>query len=152
MTQYNNLNVKMSNLQIDKLKSEIKNGTDVTLKLSSTVAGHSNDENNFLHKFLLTNTQVSKFPKGFASGSSTNTKLSKTQLHIIGQSGGFLGTLSGPLRKTGLPLMKNILKQQSKSVLIPLRLTAAAAATDAAVTMGYASFILSFMYDNINNF
>ena len=148
MTQYNNLNVKMSHLQINKLKSEIKNGTDVTLKLSSTVAGHSNDENNFLHKFLLTNTQVSKFPKGFASGSSTNTKLSKTQLHIIGQSGGFLGTLSGPLRKTGLPLMK----QQSKSVLIPLRLTAAAAATDAAVTMGYASFILSFMYDNINNF
>ena len=48
--------------------------------------------------------------------------------------------------------MKNILKQQSKSVLIPLRLTAAAAATDAAVTMGYASFILSFTYDNINNF
>ena len=152
MTQYNNLNVEMSHLQINKLKSEIKNGTDVTLKLSSTVAGHSNDENNFLHKFLLTNTQVPKFPKGFASGSSTNTKLSKTQLHIIGQSGGFLGTFSGPLRKTGLPLMKNILKQQSKSVLIPLRLTAAVAATDAAVTMGYASFILSFMYDNINNF
>ena len=53
MTQYNNLNVKMSNLQINKLKSEIKNGTNVTLKLSSTVAGDSNDENNFLHKFLL---------------------------------------------------------------------------------------------------
>ena len=52
MTQYNNLNVKMSNLQINKLKSEIKNGTNVTLKLSSTVAGDS-DENNFLHKFLL---------------------------------------------------------------------------------------------------
>ena len=145
MTQYNNLNVKMSHLQINKLKSEIKNGTDVTLKLSSTVAGHSNDENNFLHKFLLTNTQVSKFPKGFASGSSTNTKLSKTQLHIIGQSGGFLGTLSGPL-------MKNILKQLSKSVLIPLGLIAAAAATDAAVSMGYASFILSFTYGNNNNF
>ena len=66
-------------------------------------------------------------------------------MHIIGQSGGFLGTLSGPL-------MKNILKQLSKSVLIPLGLIAAAAATDAAVSMGYASFILSFTYGNNNNF
>ena len=58
MTQYNILNVKSSNSQLNKLKSGIKNGTEVTLKLSSNVVGDSNDENNFPHKLLLTNTQV----------------------------------------------------------------------------------------------
>ena len=56
MTQYDILNVKLSNSQLNKLKPEIKNGTEVALKLSSNVAGDSNDENNFLHKLLLTNT------------------------------------------------------------------------------------------------
>ena len=46
MSQYNTLNVKLSDSQIDKLKSGIKNGTEVTLKLSSNVVGDSNDENN----------------------------------------------------------------------------------------------------------
>ena len=50
MTQYNSLNVKLSDLQINKLKSAIKNGTEVILKLSSNVVGDSNDENNFPHK------------------------------------------------------------------------------------------------------
>ena len=58
MTQYNILNVKSSNSQLNKLKSGIKHGTEVTLKLSSNVVGDSNDENNFPHKLLLTNTQV----------------------------------------------------------------------------------------------
>ena len=56
MTQYNTLNVVLSNSQLNKLKSGIKNGTEVTLKLSSNVVGESNDENKFLHKFLVTNT------------------------------------------------------------------------------------------------
>ena len=59
MTQYNTLNVKLSNSQLYKLKSEIKNGTEVTLKISLNVVGNSNDQNNFLHKLLVTNTQVS---------------------------------------------------------------------------------------------
>ena len=80
------------------------------MKFSSKVAGGSNDENNFSHKFLLTNTQVSKLRKAFANGSSLNIKLSKTQLHSIWKSGGFLGKLIGPLLKTGLPLMINVLK------------------------------------------
>ena len=54
-------------------------------------------------------------------------------MHKIGESQGFLGRPLGPLLKTGLPLMKNILKQLAKSVLIPLRLTAAASATDTSV-------------------
>ena len=58
MTQYNTLNVKLSNSQLNELKSGIKNGTEVTLKLSSNVFVDSSEENNFLHKLLLTNTQV----------------------------------------------------------------------------------------------
>ena len=67
MTQYNTLNVKLSNSQLNKLKSGTKIGTEVTLKLSSNVVGDSNDENNFPHKSLLTNTQVSRLPKAFAN-------------------------------------------------------------------------------------
>ena len=58
MTQYNTLNVKLSNLQLNKLRSGLKNGTEVTLKILSNVVGDSNDKNNFLHKLLLTNAQV----------------------------------------------------------------------------------------------
>ena len=100
----------MSNSQLNKLKSGIKNGTEIILKLSSNVVGDSNDENNFPYKLILTNAQVSKLRKAFANGSSANIKLSKTQLHEIGRSGRFLGRLLGPLLKTGLPLMKNVLK------------------------------------------
>ena len=75
-TRYNTLTVKLSNSQLNKLKSGIKNGTEVTLKLLSNIVGDSNDENNFPHKLLL--TQVSKLCKDFANGSSANMKLSKT--------------------------------------------------------------------------
>ena len=135
MTQNNTLNVKLSNSQLNKLKSETKNGTKVVLKISSNVVGDSNDENNFLHSLLLTNTQVSTPRKAFANDSSANMKLSKTQLHKIGQLGGFLGRLLGSLLKTGLPLIGNVLKPLAKSVLIPLGLTAVASATDAAILM-----------------
>ena len=63
------------------MKSAIKNGTEVSLNLSSSTAGDYNDENNFPHNFLLTNTQVSKLRKAFANGSSSKIKLSKTDLH-----------------------------------------------------------------------
>ena len=111
MTQHNTLNVKLSNSQLNKLKSVIKNGTKVTLNLSSNIVGDSNDENNFPHKSSLTNTPVSKIRKAFANVSSANINFSKTQLHKIGQSGVFLGKLLGPLLKTGLPLMKNVLER-----------------------------------------
>ena len=84
MTQCNTLNVKLSNLQLNKLKSGIKNGAGVTLKLSSNVVGYSNDKTNFPHKLLLINTQVFRLCKAFANGLSANIKLSKTQLHKIG--------------------------------------------------------------------
>ena len=136
MTQYNTLNVKLSNSQLNKLKLGIKNNTEVTLKISSNAVGDSNDENNFLHKLLLTNTKVSKLRKAFVNNSSANIKLSNTQLHKIGQSGEFLGRLLGPLLKTWLPWKWNVLKPLAESVLISLRLTAAAPATDATILTG----------------
>ena len=108
MTKYNTLNVKLSNSQLNKLKSGIKNNIEVTLKLSSNVVGDTNDENNFLHKLLLTNTKFQRFVKLLQI--IPQLKLSKTQLHKIGQLGGFLGRLLGPLLKNGLPLIGNVLK------------------------------------------
>ena len=90
MTQYDTLNIKLSNLQLNKLKSAMKNGTEVTLNLLSNLIGNSNDETNFPHKLLLTDTQVSKISKAFANGSSANIKFSKTQLSKIVQLGGVL--------------------------------------------------------------
>ena len=75
----------------------MKNGPEVTLNLSSNITDDFNDENNFPHKFLLSNTQVSKLHKAFSNNYSANTKLSKTHLHKIGQLGGFLGRLLVPL-------------------------------------------------------
>ena len=59
MTQYNTLNVKLSHSQLNKLKSGIKNGTEVTFNLSLNVIGNSNDKTNFPHELLLANTQIS---------------------------------------------------------------------------------------------
>ena len=84
MTQFNTLNEKLSNPQINKSKSGVKIGTEVALKLSSNVLGDSNDENNFPHSLLLTKTQVLKLCKAFANISSADIKLSKAQLHKIG--------------------------------------------------------------------
>ena len=97
MTQYNNLNVKLSNWQLNNFKSAIKNETEVTLGLSSNMIG--DNETNFPHKLLLTNRQVSNLCKAYANHLSANIKLSKTQLSKMIQLGGFLGRLLGALRK-----------------------------------------------------
>ena len=150
----------MSNSQLNKSKSGIKNGTEVTLKILSNVVGDCNEENNFRHKLLLTKTQVSKLHKAFPNGSSANIKLPKTRFHKIGQSGGFLGRLLGPLLKTVLPLIGNVPKPLAKSVLIPLRLSAAAtaavaaAATEAAIhkkMFGSGTATLIISNEEINN-
>ena len=98
----------MSNSQLNQLKSGIKNGNEIVLKLLSNFVGNSKDEDKFSHKLLFTNTQVSRPCKASANGSSASIKLSKTQLHKIGLSGGFLGRFLGPLLKTGLPSMKYV--------------------------------------------
>ena len=131
MAQQNSLNVNLLNSQLNKLKCPTKNETEVVLKLSSNMVG--DDEINFPHKLLLTNRQVSNLHKGFVNYFSANIKLSKTQLSKMLQSGDFLGRLLCPLLKTGLPLIKNVIKLLAKSVLIPLGLTAAASAADVGI-------------------
>ena len=120
MVQYNSLNVKLSNSQLKKLKSAIKNETGVVLRLSSNMTGDFDDETNFPHKLLLTNRQAANLRKAFANKSSAYIKLSKTQLSWMTQSGGFLGRLLGPLLETELPLTKNVITPLANSVLIPL--------------------------------
>ena len=131
MTQYNSLNVKLSSSQLNKLKSAIKNENEVVLRLSSNMMG--DNENNFPHKLLLTNRQVSNPRKAFANNLSADIRFSKTHLSKMIQSGGVLGRLLGPLLKTGLPLIKNVITPLAKSVLIPLGLTAAESAADAGI-------------------
>ena len=110
MTQYNSLNVMLSNSQLNKLSSAIKNETKVVLILSSNMIGNSDDKTNFQHKLLITNTQVANVCKAFANSSSNVVKVSKTQLSKMTKSGGFLGRPPGPLLKTGLSLMENGIK------------------------------------------
>ena len=135
MAQYNSLNVKLSNSQLNKCRSAIKNENEVVSRISSNMIG--DNETNFRHKLFLTNRQVSNLRKAFANHVSADIKLSKTQLSKMIQLGGFLGRLLGPLLKTGLPLIKNVIKPLAKSVLIPLGLTAAASATDAGIHKKY---------------
>ena len=106
MPQYNSLNVKLTNSQLNKLKSSIKNGTDVILRLSSNMIGHSDDGTNFPHKLLLTNKEI--FVKLFSNHTLTDVKLLKAQLTNM-QKGGFLRFLA-PLLKPGLPLLKSVIK------------------------------------------
>ena len=133
MTQYNGFNVKLSHSQLNKLKYALKNESEVVLRLLWNRIGNSDYETNFPHKLLLTNRQVANLSIAFANYLSTDIKSSKTQLSKMMQSGGFFGRLLGPILKTGLPLIKNVIKPLAKSVLIPLGLTAAASAADARI-------------------
>ena len=78
MTQYNSLNVKLSNSQLNNLKSAIKDESEVVLTSSSNLIG--DDETNFPHKLLLTNRQAVNLSKAFVNYSPTDIKLSKTQI------------------------------------------------------------------------
>ena len=95
--------------------------------------GNPDDVTRSPQKLLLTNRQLANIRRVFVNNSSTDIKLSKTHLSKMIQSGGCLGRLLGPLFKKGLPLMKNVIKPLAKSVLIPLGLTAAAAAADTGI-------------------
>ena len=140
MTQYNSLNVKLSNSQLNKLKNE----TDVVLRISSNMVSNSNDNTNFPHELLLTNREVANIRKAFAKNTSTDIKLSKTQLSKMIKSGGFLGNLlgklAGPLMKVAMPLAKN--------VLAPLGISAAMSAIDGSIKKKD----FWFRNNNLNNF
>ena len=127
----------MLNYQIlnwKKLKTAVKEKTGTTLRISLKMV----NGNDLPHELLLTTRQKSKLKNAFNNNMSNDLKLSRAQISKIIQSGGFLRRLLGQLRKTGLPLIKNIIKTLAKNVLIPLGLTATAWAADA----GYIKKIL----------
>ena len=99
--------------------------------------GDSNDKINFPHIILLTDIQVSRIRKAFASNLSPNIELSEIQLFKVVQSGVFLSKFIGPLLKTGSPLMKNLLKPLAKGIFIPIGLKAAASAADRNIQKNY---------------
>ena len=129
MVEYSKVNVKLSDMQLKKLKTAVENKTGTTLRMNLKMF----NGNDLLHELLLTARQKTKLRNSFNNNMSTDLKLSKAQFSKIIQSGGFLGRLLDPLLKTGLPLMKNVIKPLAKSVLIPLGLTAAASAADAGI-------------------
>ena len=151
MTQYNSLNIKLLNSQLNKLKSAIKNETDVVLRISSgNLIGNLNDNTNFPHKLLLTDRHVANIRNTFANNLSTDVKFSKTQLLKMLQSGGFLrnllSKLAGPLMKVAMPLAKN--------VLAPLGLTAAMSSIDGTIKkkmLGSGTTTLIISNDEMND-
>ena len=129
MVEYNTVNAKLSKSQLNKIKSAVKirQGTILTMNPRMISA------NNLPHELLLTTRQTNKLRNTIENNMLIDIKLSKTQISKIIQSEGFLGKLLGKLLKTGLPLIKNVIKPLAKSVLIPLGLTAAASAADAGI-------------------
>ena len=122
MVENSKVNVKLSDTQLEKLKTAVKDKTGTTLRISLKMF----NGNDLPHELLLTTRQKTKLRNTFNNNMSTDLKLSRAQISKIIQSEEFLGRLLGPLLKTGLPLTKNVIKPLDKSVLIPLGLTAAA--------------------------
>ena len=105
MVEYNTVNVKLSDSQLNKLKSAVKNRLGTTLRMNTRIFS----ANNLPHELLLTTRQTTKLRNAIENNMSTDIKLSKPQISKIIQSGGFLVKLFGPLLKTGLSLIKNVL-------------------------------------------
>ena len=129
MVEYKTINVKPSDSHLNKLKRDVKKKQGTTLRMN----GRMFSANNLPHELLLKTRQTTKLRKAIENNMSTDIKLCKAQISRIIQSGGFLSKPLGPLLKTGLPLIKNVIKPLAKSVLIPLGLTAAASAADAGI-------------------
>ena len=129
MVEYTKVNVRLPDSQLKKLKDAVSNNTRTTLRINLKMF----NGNNLPHELLLTTGEKTKIRNAFNNNRSIDLKLSKAQINKIIPSGGFLDKLLGPLLKTGLPLIKNVIKPLGKSVLIPLGLTAAASAADAGI-------------------
>ena len=125
MVEYSKVNVKLSDTQLKKLKTAVKDKTGTTLRMSLKMFNGKD----LPHELLLTTGQKIKLRNAFNNNMSTDLKLSKAQISKINQSGGFLGSLlsklAGPLMKVAVPLAKNI--------LAPLGIIAAASAIDEGI-------------------
>ena len=126
MVEYSKVNVKLSDMQLKKLKTAVKDKTGTTLRMSLKMF----NGNDLPHELLLTTRQKTKLRNAFNNNMSTDLKLSKAQISKIIQSGGFLGSLlsklAGPLMKVAISLAKNVQNT-------PSRITAAASVTDAGI-------------------
>ena len=125
MVKNNKVNVKLSESQLNKLKSAVKDQIEVSLRMNIRMF----NESSLPHEVLLTTRQTTKLRNTIENNMSTDIKLSKTQISNIIQSGEFLGSLlskiAGPLMKLAVPLVKNI--------LAPLGITVVASAIDAEI-------------------
>ena len=125
MVEYTKVNVKLTNLQLNKLKKAVKNNDSRTLRIG--IKNFNKDE--LPHELLLTRRQSTKLRNAINNNMATDLKLSKAQIKKLIQSGGFLGKLlsklAGPLMKVAMPL--------AKDVLAPLGLTAAMSAIDGSI-------------------
>ena len=143
MVEYSKVNVKLSDAQLKKLKTAVKNKTGTTLRMSLKML----EGNDLPHELLLTTRQKTKLRNPFKNNMSTNLTLSKAQISKIVQSGGFVGSLlsklAGPLMIVAVPLVKNIL---ASSVI-----TATVSAIDAGIQIKNTWFRSSFIH-NFNNF
>ena len=125
MVEYSKVNVNLSDIQLKKLKTAVKDNTRTTLRMSLKMF----NGNDLPHELLLT----TKLRNAFNNNMSTDLRLTKAQISKIIQSGGFLGSLlsklAGPLMKVAVPFATNI--------LAPLGITAAASAIDAGIQKKY---------------
>ena len=125
MVEYNKVNVKLSGLQLNKLKTAVKNKTGLTLRMSMKML----NGNNLPHELLLTTRQKTKLRNSFENNMLTNIKLSKAKISKIIHSGGFLRVLlskiAGPVTKVAVSL--------ANSILAPLGITAAASVIDTGI-------------------
>ena len=124
MVKYNKVNVKLSDTQLKKLKTSVKNKTGTTMRMSFKMF----DGNDLPHELLLTTRQKPKLRNAFNNNMSTDLTLSEAHISKLIQSGGFLGSLLsklGPLMKLAIPSAEN--------VLAPLGITVAASAIDARI-------------------
>ena len=126
MVEYNKINCKLTNVQLNKLKKAVKSNEGATLRLG--IKNFNKDE--LPHELLLTTRQNTKLRNAINNNLATDIKLSKAQIKKLIQKGGFLCKLLsklavGPLMKVAMPLAKN--------VLAPLGLTAAMSAIDGSI-------------------
>ena len=124
MVEYNTVNVKLSNSQLNQLKSAVENKQGATLRMNVRIF----NKNNLPHELFLITRQTTKLRNAIENNLQTDIKLSKAQISKIIQSGGFLGKILGELLKTGLSLLKSVIKP-----LGLLGLTSASSARDAGV-------------------
>ena len=106
MVECNTVNAKLSNLQLNKLKSAVKNKQGITLRMNARIF----NGNNLPHELLLTTRQITKLRNAIENNLQTDIKLRKAQISKIIQSGGVLGNILGSLLKTGLELLKSVMK------------------------------------------